>query len=55
MNKLIDNSLAFLFRLAERLTSECSANNEESEKPSETPPMIRFNKEDNWVQGELFD
>lgn len=55
MNRLIDRSLTFLFRLAERLTSECSAGIKQSDDTPKPPSTIRFTKEDKWIQGELFD
>lgn len=54
MDKLIDKSMNFLFKLAERITSICPASKEEPSKEKCLTPIIHFSKEDKYVEGELF-
>lgn len=53
MEKLIDKFLTSLLTMAERITGKCLPPTDEPKAP-QTPPVIRFSKEDRVIEGDLF-
>lgn len=53
MDRLIDRFLSSLLLMAERITGHCLPPADEPKAP-QTPPIIRFSKEDRVIEGDLF-